>query len=201
MSGMPAVTRRRECGVDFGDGWLVCQPGQPVDVAGWLADRPDLAPHAEVVRGLAGQAVEVSSGEDVACVALLVVPVGEDDLRYGLLRLSLGELDLPAGPGDMLDALRESAERDATVFPGSWQGDTVPLERGGVAVRSRLLDIGDDQGESQSVYEAVEYLVPSGPDGGPLAQFVFLTPALDMGDALIELADLVVGTFRWEDPA
>jgi hypothetical protein len=51
------------------------------------------------------------------------------------------------------------------------------------------------------VYEAVEYLVTSGPGVGPVAQFVFLTPALDIGDALVELADQVVGTFRWEDPA
>jgi hypothetical protein len=204
MTGVPAVARRRECGVDFPAGWLVCEPGRPADVEGWLAGRPDLAPHADAVRGLAAQAVEVGAAEDVTCVALLVVPVEGDDIRYGLLRLSLAELNLPAGPDDILDALRESAERDASVFPGSWEGGVMPLARGGVAARTRLLDIGavgDELAEARSVYEAVEYLVTSGPGGGPVAQFVFLTPALDIGDALVELADQVVGTFRWEEPA
>lgn len=205
MTGVPAVARRWDCGVDFPPGWLVCEAGQPADLEGWLAGRPDLAPHAEVVRGLAGQVVEVGTAEGVTCVALLVVPVeGDDDLRYGLLRLSVAALDVPAAPDEILDALRESAERDASVFPGSWQGELMPLERGGVAARARLLDIGgdggDDTAELESVYEAVEYLVTSGP-GGPVAQFVFLSPALDIGDALVELADQVVGTFRWEDPA
>jgi hypothetical protein len=215
MTGMAAVSRRWECGVEFGDAWLVCEAGRPVDLDGWLARRPDLEPCADGARQLADHATRVAAGlgssetEELACVALLISPVEPDAFRYGMLRLSLAGMNMPGDPREVLGVLREQAQRDPAVFPGSWQGEVMPLEHGGAAVRSRMLDIGGpDDGvaaEDQLVYEVVEYLVPSGapsgPGGGPVAQFVFFTPALDVGDALIEWADQVVGTFRWEAPA
>lgn len=195
-----AVSRRWECEVDFGADWLVSEPGAAADLDAWLAGRPDLAPRAEELRTLRDQACAIAFGGGAVCVGLLVATVG-DELRYGVLQLTVTERDLPDDPRAALAALRADDEEDDAVFPGSWQGELLPLDRGGDALRIRVLDAGDGGApEPQPVYEVVEYLVSSEP-GGPVAHFVFLTPALDVGEELIEVADLVVGTFRWEGPA
>jgi hypothetical protein len=196
--------------VDLNAWWLLATPGDadvPGLVGDWVDRRPELKPHHDRLVDVYGSAVRNAS--DATAVGMLALPV-KADLYTGLLFAYLGDADLPTHPDDLLTAVRAE---NPMLADGAGDSGLVTLAGGGMAARVRLLDLpqvdglpvppaedaddtDDTDDEDGSIFDTLRYFVPH-PSADLLAELVFQTGQITVGDALVDQADQVLRTFRW----
>jgi hypothetical protein len=196
--------------VDLNAWWLLATPGDadvPGLVGDWVDRRPELKPHHDRLVDVYGSAVRNAS--DATAVGMLALPV-KADLYTGLLFAYLGDADLPTHPDDLLTAVRAE---NPMLADGAGDSGLVTLAGGGTAARVRLLDqpqvdglpvppaedaddTDDTDDEDGSIFDTLRYFVPH-PSADLLAELVFQTGQITVGDALVDQADQVLRTFRW----
>jgi hypothetical protein len=193
--------------VDLNAWWLLATPDSadvPVLVDDWVDRRPELKPHHDRLVDVYGSAVRNAS--DATAVGMLALPV-KADLYTGLLFAYLGGADLPTQPDDLLTAVRSE---HPMLADGAGDSGLVTLAGGGTAARVRLLDqaqvdglplapaedADEDEDEDGLIFDTVRYFVPH-PSADLLAELVFQTGQITVGDALVDQADQVLRTFRW----